>query len=108
MKKTITNTIALTVFAIMIESCTTSHKLNKFMGVWKRIDKNERDTAVIKKEDHAIVGILGKDTCIGIYDKKRNVLKFYVWGKAGVVTYNEKNDHIYLNNGEDGDFVRLK
>ena len=109
MKKIISITIALTVFAIITQSCATSYSLNKFMGVWKRIDDPEKkDTATIKKENNAIVGTLGKDTCIGIYVKKRNVVKFYVMGQAGVVTYDEKTGHILLNKGEDGVFQRIK
>ena len=109
MKKIISIIIALTVFAIIAQSCATSHNQNKFMGTWKRINNPEkRDTGTIKNENKAIVGTLGKDTCIGIYDKKRNVVKFYVMGQASVVTYDEKTGHILLNKGEDGEFERIK
>ena len=79
------------------------------MGTWKRINNPEKkDTGSINKENKAIVGTLGKDTCIGIYDKKRNVVKFYVMGQASVVTYDEKTGHILLNKGEDGEFERVR
>jgi hypothetical protein len=109
MKKLLSITIALTVFAIITQSCATSNNLNKFTGTWRRINNPEkRDTGTIKRENKAIVGTLGKDTCIGIYDKKSNVVKFYVMGQAGIVTYDKKTGHILFNKGEDGEFERIK
>jgi hypothetical protein len=110
MKKTLISTIALTVFAIaIIQSCnSSSSKLDRFMGEWKRIDKPDKHHYFIKEENDAIVGIEDKDTCAGVFDANRNVLKFYVLGQAGVVTYIEKTDHLLLNKGGDGEYERVK
>jgi hypothetical protein len=110
MKKALISTIVLTVFAIMItQSCDrSSSKLGKFMGEWKRIDQPDKHHYSIKKENDAIIGTEDKDTCAGVFDANRDVLKFYVLGQAGVVTYVEKTGHILFNNGKDGEFERVK
>ncbi len=109
MKKTLISTIALTVFAMMIiQSCnSSSSKLDRFMGEWKRIDKPDKHHYFIKKENNAIIGIEDKDTRAGVFYANRNVLKFYVLGQAGEVIYIEKTDHVLLNNGKDGEFKRV-
>jgi hypothetical protein len=116
--KTLTLSLAaLTAFAIMItSSCdSSSSKLDKFMGTWKRVDKVD-DNITIKKEDDAILLIQNKDTVVGRYDKKSNALKFWVLS-TGVITHNEKNDHLLLKmegnllfntGGKDGEFKRVK
>jgi len=107
MKKTLISTIALTVFAMMIISCdSSSSKLEKFMGEWKRIDKVD-DNYIIKKEDDAILLIQKKDTIVARYDKKGNTLKFWVLSSV-TITYNEKTDHLLVNNGKDGEAKRVK
>lgn len=110
MKNLKSGALALTVFSIMIAiSCIiSSPKLDKFMGEWKRIDKTEKDNYDILQLDGAIVCVNGKDTCAGVYDKNRDALKFYVFGQAGVITYNENTGHMLLNNGQDGEFGRIK
>jgi hypothetical protein len=110
MKKIFFTAIALTVFAIMTTpSCINSSSgLDKFLGQWKRIDQADKDTVTIMIEDDAIIGVAGKDTCAALYNKKSDVLKFYVWGQPGVVTYIKKTGHLLLNNGKDGEFKRVK
>jgi|SRR5579872_2534174 len=110
MKKTLLSIVALTVFATVIaQSCNrSSSKLGKFMGEWKRIDQPDKHHYAIKKENDAIIGTEDKDTCAGVFDVNRDVLKFYVLGQAGVVTYVEKTGHILLNNGKDGEFERVR
>jgi len=108
MKNLALSLAALTTFVIMItSSCdSSSSKLNKFMGTWKRIDKTD-DNVIIKKEGDAIILIVKKDTVVARYDKKSNTLKF--WALSTVtVTYNEKNDHLLVNNGKDGEAKRVK
>jgi hypothetical protein len=110
MKKISVITLALAIFSMLIApSCTgSSSKLDKFWGQWKRIDKPEKENGRIEKENDAIILTLGKDTALAVYDKKQNNLKVYELGHSGVITYNEKTDHLLLNNGKDGEYKRIR
>lgn len=107
--KTLTLSLAaLTAFVIMTtSSCdSSSSKLDKFMGEWKSTDTTKKDDVFIKIQDDAILLIGGKDTVVGRYDKNSDALKF--WGSQVVITYNQKNGHLLLNNGKDGEAIRIK
>jgi len=94
---------------MIMQSCDrSSSKLDKFMGEWKRIDQPDKHHYAIKMEHDAIIGTEDKDTCAGVFDANRDVLKFYVLGQAGEVIYIEKTGHILLNKGKDGEFERVK
>ena len=113
MKNTPKILIALNFIAIITtQSClNTSSKLDKFLGKWKKSNNPEKGEWLIKKEDHAILLIgPGKDTVVAMYDKKTDALKFWgvMWMSQGVVTYNNKNGHLLLNNGKDGEATRVK
>ena len=111
MKKTLISAIALIVFAMMImQSCdSSSSKLDKFMGKWKRSDTTQKDIVLIKKEDEAILIIAKKDTIVARYDKKNDALKFAAfWTDGVIITYNPKNGHLLVNNGKDGEAIRVQ
>ena len=110
MKKSPISIIALTVFAIMaMQSCnSSSSKLDKFMGEWKSTNKTKKGEELIKKEDDAILLIGGKDTVVGLYNKKNDALKFWMNTLKFVVTINKKNGHLLVNNGKDGEATRVK
>ena len=112
MKRTLLSTIALTVFAIMIiQSCdSSSSKLDKFMGKWKRIDKSDNDTLIIKKEGDAIVMVIGKDKDAAVFNKAQNTLKLYFMADSSIVSYIEKTDHIIGpgNNDKQSEYRRVK
>ncbi|HZY36231.1 MAG TPA: hypothetical protein VFE53_06260 [Mucilaginibacter sp.] len=109
MKDTPKILIALIIIAVIgTQSCTNRlSKLDKFMGEWKRIDKTE-EIWHIKKQDDAILIIEEKDTVVARYDKNSDALKCWVFLSQTVVTYNEKNGHLLLNNGKDGEAKRIK
>ena len=111
MKNTPKILIALNFIAIITtQSClNTSSKLDKFLGKWKKSNNPEKGEWLIKKEDHAILLIgPGKDTVVAMYDKKTDALKFWTFWSQGVVTYNNKNGHLLLSNGKDGEATRVK
>jgi len=107
MKNTPKILIALNFIAIIAtQSClNTSSKLDKFMGEWKSTDTTKKDDVFIKNQDDAILLIAGKDTVVARYDKKSDALKLL---GSGVITYNEKNGHLLVNNGKDGEAIRIK
>ena len=98
------------VFAIIaMQSCNSSpSKLDKFMGEWKITNKTKKGEGIIKKEDDAILLIVGKDTVVGLYDKKNDALKFWMNTLKFAVTINKKNGHLLLNNGKYGEGTRVK
>ena len=108
MKKELLILLILTVAGIIAaESCASpSPKLNKFVGEWQRIDKSQRDL-VIKLDDDAIIISYGKDEYAAIYDAHKNTLKSYVFSGC-IISYNDKNSHILVNKGEDGEYKRVK
>ncbi|HZY36230.1 MAG TPA: hypothetical protein VFE53_06255 [Mucilaginibacter sp.] len=117
MKNTPKILIALTVIAVIAtQSCLNpSSKLDKFWGKWKRSDTPEKGEWLIKKDDDAILLIgPGKDTVVARYDKKNDALKFWMFVSLStssdqvVVTYNEKNGHLLVNNGRFGEATRVK
>jgi hypothetical protein len=112
MKKKVISIIALTVFAIMsIQSCNNSpSKLEKFMGKWKRVDKSDNDTLIIKKEEDAIVMVMGKNKDAAVYNKEKNTLKLYFIADSSIVSYIEKTDHIIGpgNNDKQSEYERVK
>jgi len=115
MKNTPKILIALIIIAVIAtQSCLNpSSKLDKFFGKWKRSDTPEKGEWLIKKEDGAILLIgPGKDTVVARYDKKNDALKFWMFEGFStsqiVVTYNEKNGHLLVNNGKDGEAKRVK
>ena len=107
MKNTPKILIALNFIAIIAtQSClNTSSKLDKFMGEWKSTDTTKKDDVFIKNQDDAILLIAGKDTVVARYDKKSDALKLL---GSGVITYSEKNGHLLVNNGKDGEAIRIK
>jgi len=107
MKNTSKILIALNFIAIAaIQSCFNPYsKLDKFMGEWKSTDTTKKDDVFIKTQDDAILIIAGKDTVVARYDKKSDALKLL---GSGVITYSEKNGHLLVNNGKDGEAIRIK
>jgi hypothetical protein len=78
------------------------------MGQWEITNKTKKGEGLIKKEDDAILLIVGKDTVVGLYDKKNDALKFWMNTLKFVVTINKKNGHLLLNNGTYGEGTRVK
>ena len=57
------------------------------MGKWKRIDKSDNDTLIIKKEGDAIVMVIGKDKDAAVYNKAQNTLKLYFMADSQYCVY---------------------
>jgi hypothetical protein len=108
MKKLFLSIIALTVSAIVITlfCVNSSAKSDKFIGEWKRTDKTGNNL-VIKKQDDAILIFSGKHVIAAEYDKNKNILKAYL-SSSSIISYIEKTDHILINNGDGGDYERIR
>jgi len=112
MKKIFISLIVLVVagFAIaeFFVNNTVPSKPNKiFIGEWKRIDTVQKDNMVITKEGDGIVIKFGKDKAVALYDNNKKVLIIYFLADTTTVSYQEKTDHLIVNNGKDGEFKRV-
>jgi hypothetical protein len=108
MKKLFLTIIALLVSAIVVTlfCVNPSSKLDKFIGEWKRTDKADNNM-VIKKDENAILIFSGKHIVAAEYDKSKNILKAYLSSNS-IINYIEKTDHILINNGEGGEYERIR
>jgi hypothetical protein len=109
MKKTFISIAVVTFFTLQLSSCAGPPSgLDQFVGKWKGINKYDKDTMIIKKEDGNIFIFKGKgekDTLTAIYDQPNNRLKVYCI--STVLMSFGKNDHLLADQGNDGEYERI-
>lgn len=99
----------LFVLVLLLISCQSSNKLNKFIGKWKRVDLKSAAYIEIKKDGDAIIALevktQGEKKYVASFDKDNNVLVVdVVLGKVNI-SYLDSKDRILISG--QGEYERI-
>jgi len=99
--------VAVALAELFVGSAAPSKPNRIFLGEWKRIDTAQKDNLIIRKEWDAIVINCGKDKTVALYNNGEKALVTYFMADTIIISYQEKTDHLLMNNGKDGEFKRV-